>query len=162
MPVTINGDGTVSINLNADELDGVTLTELAQLSGATFTGTINVSSGELQVAGDQVAEYGSNSNGEYVRLHNGVQICGFQGDLSGILSVDRHRWTFPAAFVSEDGVWYASVRSGQEVTTGGHRDSYLYRVQANNILVQNYDPSDHSRVSTDPFYALCFAAGRWK
>jgi len=56
-----------------------------------------------ELAGSRIVEMDSNSNGEYVRWENGLQICfvrgvAFTGD--GTSDVKTGDWTHPAAFTS--------------------------------------------------------------
>jgi len=69
-------------------------------------GDVNFTAG-LLAGSSEVAEYGSNANGEYVRFYNGMQICWHEVSLSGepvtitsggIYIGTARTWTFPAQF----------------------------------------------------------------
>src|SRR5690606_11982701 len=63
---------------------------------------------------NRIVEMGSNSNGEYVRWENGLQVCWFvnnptpaftartEGAVSGYFHSDN--WTYPAAFIANPSV----------------------------------------------------------
>ncbi len=53
--------------------DGKTLQDFFN-SGGTVNGSVNFS-GSLLVGNNNIVAYGSNSNGEYIRFYNGIQIC---------------------------------------------------------------------------------------
>lgn len=90
------------------------------------------------VDGVAVVEYGSNSDGEYIRLADGTQVCwksqsgGAQlftarteGSFSGYISAEL--WEFPAAFIDADIVAIAQVKGADGGTnatiSGAHPDS---------------------------------------
>src|SRR5690606_32303717 len=61
-----------------------------------------------ELAGSRIVEMGSNSNGEYVRWENGLQVCWWKESVShthpnatgSIYRSDIITWTYPASFVS--------------------------------------------------------------
>jgi len=75
----------------------------------------------------RIVEMGSNSNGEYVRWENGLQVCWRAWSQSGLTATSRViqgityyyvdlAWTFPASFVANP-----------VVMAGGSQDEALYR-----------------------------------
>src|SRR5690606_20283793 len=75
------------------------------------------------ILGSRIVEMGSNSNGEYVRWENGVQVCwrkitgltttNTQGNIYGSLI---QSWTYPAAFTSAPSVLAAAERTSASGT----------------------------------------------
>ncbi|UZE12799.1 phage tail protein [Pseudomonas sp. B21-053] len=72
----------------------------------SYAGVLNVPVG-LQLAGRNVVESGSNTNGNWVRFADGTQICSCTTGAIGATTVNGNSWisaaatwTFPAAFVA--------------------------------------------------------------
>lgn len=116
-----------------------------------------------ELAGSRIVEMGSNSNGEYVRWENGLQICFVRGvAFTGDDTSDEKTgsWTHPAAFASFPAIvgrnaraqappnWYLEVNPG-----GGagvtNVSWYAYRVSGR-------------WVSGDDYHLHYIAIGRWK
>src|SRR5690606_10072840 len=111
----------------------------------------------------RIVEMGSNSNGEYVRWENGLQICfvrgvAFTGD--GTSDEKTGSWTHPAAFASPPAIvgrtaqnqappaWHFEVNPG--LTTG-----------ETNVFWRAYRTSGPWVSGTD-YYLHYIAIGRWK
>src|SRR5690606_25240073 len=100
-----------------DELQ--TVSELAPVAGELQTvSELAPVAGELQTVSElapyvqaildsRIVEMGSNSNGEYVRWENGLQVC-FIGALVTSASEDTV-WTLPAAFIDSNWVFCSGV-----------------------------------------------------
>src|SRR5690606_13642140 len=111
-----------------------------------------------ELAGSRIVEMGSNSNGEYVRWENGLQVCTFTHP-NGI-SVDPgsyayYDWTPPAQFVEFYAVLMVPHTGGGDLSlvslTYGVLSSNTRAVLRNNAITL-------SRIMYPRFIAI----GRWK
>ena len=111
-----------------------------------------------------VIERGSNSNGEWVRFADGMQVCRVN-DYVTTPSGDIHTWTFPAAFVSNPAV----VTMGQWHGGGmwmpcinGYAPSHNNSVTSTRLEYQIRNALSGNSYSE---YGRCFdflAIGKWK
>src|SRR5690606_36608159 len=111
----------------------------------------------------RIVEMGSNSNGEYVRWENGLQICMAQRLLLGFANTNHMRvdWALPAVFVAADYVPLALY----DVNDGDSDPYFVKSLQARNksttkVIIDllssgMFGPSHIGRVSV-------LAIGRWK
>lgn len=97
--------------------NGIGLGVTAQNGSITFDETV------LPTAG--LHDYGSNSNGHYVRYGNGVQICWMDKTVNLSISnaygpafVGQYRWTFPKPFVGRPVVSPGTMRWGTGASWG--------------------------------------------
>src|SRR5690606_16736721 len=111
----------------------------------------------------RIVEMGSNSNGEYVRWENGLQVCWLASITLVYFSAPQliATWTFPAAFVGLPVVSHHTVGglpSGAEKRRGfphiGSRTS-------TSVVLQYYDGTGPF-ADGDSVESLPFAIGRWK
>lgn len=123
--------------------------------------------------GNGSVEYGSNSNGEYVRYPNGVQICWIdEGSLTYISDTSlEFQWSFPASFnsapsvsVTDKIVYQAGVLSHLRGNTniGSPRlDEYSDRCD---VYLTSNTTIDQNKFNNYPQYfaVAAFAIGRWK
>jgi len=98
----------------ADNATDVVVPDGGTIGSATTPGAISIAAnGDVNFAAgllagsSEVAEYGSNANGEYVRFYNGVQVCWGVGPTitsNTLVSAPIYKpssstqWDFPAAF----------------------------------------------------------------
>lgn len=116
-----------------------------------------------ELAGSRIVEMGSNSNGEYVRWENGLQICfvrgvAFTGD--GTSDEKTGAWGHPAAFASPPTIVgrnahaQASPTWHLEVNPGGN-------ISVTNVFWRAYRPSG-IWISGTNYHLHYIAIGRWK
>lgn len=77
--VTTSKDITGAINENTDKIK---TWETFKSNGGEISGILKATG--FKVGSDDIVSYGSNSNGEYIRFYNGIQICMKTVGMSGI------------------------------------------------------------------------------
>lgn len=102
----------------------------------------------------RIVEMGSNSNGEYVRWENGLQVCFLQASISGNGSgvVNSGTVTLPAAFADTN---YRSLTTPR--SSDPHTTSSLMIIDASSMTVYWQTP-----ISASGRTISVVAIGRWK
>ncbi|MED0689963.1 DUF859 family phage minor structural protein [Bacillus licheniformis] len=144
---------------------GGTGLKLHMYNGASWTGYLSVAeNGELSINGRQIAQHGSNSNGEWVRYYDGTQICwhidvirggtseGYYS--SGFSATPSRNWTFPMAFKDDNVATTANERGGAGRTFGGLGAQATGNTSTSYVLYR-------ARSVTNDIYASLLAIGRW-
>lgn len=137
--------------------NGIGLGVTAKNGYITFDETILPSTG--------LHDYGSNSNGHYVRYGNGVQICWVEKyvslsiqDAYGSAYIGKYNWTFPRPFVGHPTVAPGSMRWGTGASWGV---AALSGATTESTKVQFYVMDFYKRVSGKTLIQA-MAIGRWR
>lgn len=114
-------------------------------------------------------EYGSNSNGEYVRFAGGTQICWARVALDDVVTdaIIARTWVFPASFaagatplVSHTPEQGAGVDAG--VSTSDRAHAWVSGTGSTSISLRNGKDRDHGQyMSGDFIMTRAVAVGRW-
>src|SRR5690606_10581298 len=119
-----------------------------------------------ELAGSRIVEMGSNSNGEYVRWENGLQVCWLYG-VTGSAPLDiqpegtgTFRWVYPAQFsivpiVIGSPTQPLSFGGGRIVVIGARSDDI------STVSVDGYRYNTESENNVNGSLSL-LAIGRWK
>lgn len=81
-------------------------------SGTPNTPFSITSDNKVQINFNEVAEYETNSNGDYVRFYNGIQVCMHTDTITQFSSNTNrmsYTWSYPASFVSSTGRNFMSL-----------------------------------------------------
>ena len=116
------------------------------------------------VADGAIIEEGSNTNGNWIRLSNGLQLC-WRNNYSTTPSGDIHTWTFPAAFVSNPAI----VTMGQYHGAGiwmpcinGYSPNQNSSITATRLQYQIRDAISGASYSQEGRFFDFLAIGKWK
>lgn len=134
---------------------------------ASFLGDLwlNPFGGSVTIGGNEVAEYGSNSNGEYMRLYDGTQICWYGGDLPYAGSYGQYNWNYPAGFSSNPGFagGFTTYQAGGDIRDRAWFIPHTIQDIRVRGIIYPYNASSRSDVLTvDPIPVSMCAIGRWK
>lgn len=105
-----------------------------------------------ELAGSRIVEMGSNSNGEYVRWENGLQVC---FDVLSTSASQDTLWTLPAAFIDSEWVFC----SGLGASFSSEARAITFQGRTTNSVTLRALTASGGRVSAGAFI---IAIGRWK
>ena len=138
--------------------------------GATFTGQVNEDGADIKIDARAIAEYGSNSNGAFVRFYSGLQVCfatltyTYASGFGGRLLPPGNQWNYPAAFVASPvaflaGMWF--TYTGAVDRNNAHVNVY----RSTSVALEYsgiYANSDVTGfVSGDTMDVMSLTVGRW-
>ena len=114
-----------------------------------------------QVSGNVLIENGSNSNGKYVRLGDGTQICwSTPYEWTGEFDSGPRTWTYPISFSGDDPVLLGAP--GTRINTSADDTENVHfgiggNYRANTTSAEVY----HLSTRGQDFASTVFAIGRW-
>ena len=113
-----------------------------------------------QVSGNVLIENGSNSNGKYIRLGDGTQICwSTPYEWTGEFHNGPRTWTYPISFSGDDPVLLGA--GGTRVSSSSDTETVQFGVSGNYGANTTSADVYHASTRNTSFASTVFAIGRW-